>query len=78
MTLVIDIISGLFIVLCVAMLFAYARGGHFGVFLMGLTYGAAAAGALWLNDWWPLAGGFALVWLYRWLGLEPEPGDRDR
>ena len=25
------------------------------------------------NDWWPLPAGFALAWVLRMLGLDPDP-----
>jgi hypothetical protein len=77
---VVYVISALFIFLSVMMLFAYARAGQFGLLLMALTYGASGILALWIVHWWPLAGGFALVWLMRALGLEPpaNPGPEDR
>jgi hypothetical protein len=27
--------------------------------------------AILLGHWWPLAAGFVLAWLLKWLGLEP-------
>jgi len=71
MTIVIYIISGLFILLCVALLFGYRRTQHAGLLLMSIIYGASAGLALWNMHWWPLAAGFALVWMMRLLGMEP-------
>lgn len=71
MTTVIHIISALFIVLCIALLFGYRRRRHGGLLLMSIVYGTSAALALWKMHWWPLAAGFALVWLMRLLGMEP-------
>ncbi len=76
MTIVIYVISGLFIVMCLALVFGYRRTQHAGLLLMSIVYGASAALALWKGHWWPLAGGFALVWAMRFLGLEP-PVERD-
>jgi hypothetical protein len=78
-TVAIYIISALFIILCVALLFGYRRSQHAGLLLMSIIYGMSAAAALWKTHWWPLAAGFALVWLMRLLGMEPPvpkmPGD---
>ena len=71
MTVVIYIISALFIVMCVALLFGYRRTQHAGLLLMSSVYGVSAALALWKVHWWPLTAGFALVWVMRLLGMEP-------
>jgi hypothetical protein len=71
MNVVIYLFSASFILMSLALLFTYRRTGHYGVFLMGLTYGAAAGVALVIMDWWPLAVGFAAVWVMKLLGLEP-------
>jgi glucose dehydrogenase len=71
MALVIYIISGLFILLAVALMFGYRKTQHAGLFLMSIIYAASATLALWKMHWWPLAAGFALVWIMRMLGLEP-------
>ena len=63
--------AGLFLVLCVTMMFVYYRDRHFGMFIMGVTYGASGLIAITLPHWWPLVMGFALVWLLRMMGLEP-------
>ena len=73
MTIVIYIISALFIVLCIALLFGYRRTQHAGLLFMCIVYGTSAALALWKVHWWPLAAGFALVWVMRLLGMEPAP-----
>ena len=63
--------AGLFVVLSCAMLYAFYRGRDFGLFIMGVTYGASGVLALALPHWWPLVAGFVLVWLLKLLGLEP-------
>lgn len=73
MNLVIYIFSALFILMALAMLFAYYRSRHLGMVLMSITYGASAVLALMLMHWWPLAAGFALAWLLRLIGLDPGP-----
>ena len=72
--------AGLFIVLSCAMLYAYYRGRDFGLFIIGVTYGASGVLALALPHWWPLVAGFVLVWLLKLLGLEPSaepPGESE-
>lgn len=71
MTIVVYIISGLFITLAVTLIFGYRKTQHAGLLLMSIVYGASAAFALWNMHWWPLAAGFALVWVMRLLGMEP-------
>ena len=63
--------GGLFIVLSSAMLYAFYRDRNFGLFIMGVTYGASGVLAIALPHWWPLVAGFVLVWLLKLLGLEP-------
>jgi hypothetical protein len=71
-----------FILMMLALFFAYRRTGHYGMFLMGLTYGASAGLAIVLMHWWPLVAGFVLVWILKLLGLDPGadifPKDSDR
>jgi len=68
---VIYIISGLFILLAIGLIFAYYRTKHYGLMVMAFAYGAGAGLALTIMHWWPLAAGFVLVWLLRFLGLDP-------
>jgi len=71
MTIFIYIVSGLFIALAVTIMFGYRRTQHAGLMLMSIIYGASGMVALWNMQWWPLAAGFALVWIMRMLGMEP-------
>ena len=63
--------AGLFIVLSAVMLFAFYRSSHFGLFIIGVTYGASGVLALALPHLWPLVAGFVLVWMLKLLGVEP-------
>ena len=74
MDIIIYIFSGLFALMAVIVMFGYFRTGHLGLLLMSLVYGASAALALVLMHWWPLTAGFALVWLMKMIGLEPQVG----
>jgi hypothetical protein len=71
------VFAGVFIAISFAMLYVFYRSSHFGMFVMGLTYGCSGLLAILLGQWWPLVAGFLLVWLLKWLGLEPggEPKD---
>ncbi len=71
MKLIIYIFSGFFILMALAVLFAFSRNRHYGLFLIGLTYGVAAVVALMLMHWGPLVAGFALAWGMKMIGLEP-------
>jgi len=71
MNIVIYVISGLFILLACALLFSWYRTRHLGLLLMGVTYGLAAALALMIMTWWPLAIGFLSAWALRLMGLDP-------
>jgi len=68
---VIYLFAGLFIILSATMLYVFYRTSHFGIFLMGTTYGASGLIAILIGQWWPLAAGFALVWILKLMGLEP-------
>ena len=78
MNLLIYIFSASFILMSIGMLFAYRRTLHYGLFLMGLTYGASAGLALVLMHWWPLMAGFILVWILKLIGLDPDRELRKR
>ncbi len=72
MEIVIYFFAASFVFMAVALMMTYKRIRHYGVFLLGLTYAASAALAVVLTHWWPLAAGFALVWVLRFLGLDPD------
>lgn len=74
MNIIIYIFSTFFVLMALAVMFAFYRTRHYGLFLIGLTYGASAGMALVLMHWWPLTAGFALVWVMKTVGLEPEVG----
>ena len=72
MEFVVYVFSASFIFMALALLITYRRTRHYGVFLLGLTYAVSAVLAVVLMHWWPLAAGFALVWVLRLLGLDPD------
>ena len=69
---VIYVISGIFIVFALLMFWSYRRLRHYGLFVMGFTYGVSAGVALMMMHWWPLVAGFALVWIMKLSGLNPD------
>ena len=69
---VIYFFAGVFVLIAAFMLFAYYRSRHFGLFIMATTYASSGLLALSVSHWWPLVTGFVLVWLLRFMGLEPE------
>ena len=71
--------GGLFVALCIAMVYVSYRERHVGMFIMGVTYGTTGVLAITLPHWWPIVAGFVLVWLLRFMGLEPrvEPKEGD-
>ena len=72
MQIIIYFFAASFVFLAAALLLTYKRTKHYGVFLLALAYGAAAVLAVVLTHWWPLVAGFALVWLLRLFGLDPD------
>ena len=77
MQILIYLFAASFIFMAVALMITYKRTRHYGVFLLGLTYAASAVLAVVLMHWWPLVAGFALVWLLRFLGLDPDVKKND-
>ena len=76
---VITVVSVLYLLLACTMLYVFYRQRDFGLLVMGVTYSVSGVLALALPHWWPLAAGFVLVWILKWLGLEPgaDAGKRD-
>ncbi|MGH8641710.1 MAG: hypothetical protein ACRET6_08355 [Burkholderiales bacterium] len=70
-------VAGLFITLSVAMFYVYFRSSHFGMLIMGITYGASGLLAIMVAHWWPLIAGVVLAWMLKFLGLEPGSEARD-
>ena len=77
MTIVIYFFAASFVFMAAALMLTYRRTRHYGVFLLGLTYAASAVLAVVLTHWWPLAAGFVLVWVLRFLGLDPDVKKND-
>ncbi len=67
-------IAAVFVALAAALLFVWWRGRHLGALLLAGTYLLAAALALLLHTWWPLAIGFLSAWALRLMGLDPDGG----
>ena len=72
MEIIIYFFAASFVFMGAALMLTYKRNKHYGVFLLGITYGAAAVLAVVLTHWWPLVAGFVLVWLLRLFGLDPD------
>lgn len=72
MQIVVYFFAASFAFLAAALMLTYKRTRDYGVFVLGITYGASAVLAVLLEHWWPLAAGFALVWVLRLLGLDPD------
>lgn len=72
MELIIYLFAASFIFMAVALMVTYRRTRHYGVFLLAVTYAVAAVLAVVLTHWWPLVAGFVLVWVLRFLGLDPD------
>ncbi len=73
MEIVIYLFAAGFLFMSAALFFAYKRTRHYGLFLIGLSYAVGGILAILAADWWPLAGAFALGWLLRMAGLDPDP-----
>ena len=77
MEIIIYLFAASFVFMAVALFMVYRRTRHYGVFLMGATYGVSAVMAVVLKHWWPLVAGFVLVWALRLMGLDPGPGKKE-
>ena len=72
MEVIIYFFAASFVFMAAALMITYKRTRHYGVFLLGLAYAVSAVLAVVLMHWWPLVAGFALVWVLRILGLDPD------
>ncbi len=72
MQIVVYVFAASFVFMAVALMITYKRTRHYGVFLLALAYAVSALLSVMLMHWWPLAAGFALVWVLRFLGLDPD------
>ena len=72
MQIVVYVFAASFGFMAVAHMITYNRTRHYGVFLLALAYAVSALLSVMLMHWWPLAAGFALVWVLRFLGLDPD------
>jgi len=77
MEIIVYIFAASFVFMAIALFMVYRRTQHYGVFLLGATYGVSAVVAVVLMHWWPLVAGFTLVWVLKLLGLDPGTGKQD-
>lgn len=72
------IFAGLFLLLAAALVCSYRRTRHAGLLLMAAAYGTSAGAAIALAEGWPLLAGFAVAWMIRFAGLDPDVKRQDR
>jgi hypothetical protein len=72
MQIVVYFFAASFVFMAAALMVTYKRTRHYGVFLLALAYAVSALLAVVLMHWWPLVAGFVLVWVLRFLGLDPD------
>ena len=72
MQIIVYFFAAAFAFMAVALTLTYQRTHDYGVLVLGVAYGVSAALAVALTHWWPLAAGFALVWILRLLGVDPD------
>ena len=77
MDIIIYVFAASYIFMAVALMITYKRTRHYGVFLLGLAYAVSAVLAVVLMHWWPLVAGFAIVWVLRFFGLDPDVKKND-
>lgn len=71
MHILVYIFASLYIVLALGLVYTYYRERHAGSLLMAAAYGLSALLALGHMHWWPLVTGFVVVWMLRFMGLDP-------
>ena len=64
--------SALFICLAFGLVFTYWRRRETGFLFMATAYGASAGAAIALAEGWPLLAGFAVAWVVRLMGFDPD------
>jgi uncharacterized membrane protein HdeD (DUF308 family) len=72
MQIIVYFFAASFVFMAAALMVTYKRTRHYGVFLLALAYAVSAVLAVVLMHWWPLVAGFVLVWVLRFLGLDPD------
>jgi hypothetical protein len=72
MQIIVYFFAASFVFMAAALMVTYKRTRHYGVFLLALAYAVSALLAVVLTHWWPLVAGFVLVWVLRFLGLDPD------
>ena len=77
MQIAIYVISVVFILLGLGLVFAYTRKRERGLLLMATAYGLSAGAAIALVKAWPLLAGFAAAWAVRLLGLDPDTARKE-
>lgn len=65
------ILQILFGIAAVAILVEFSHGRNLKNLLASITFGASAIVSFYLVSWWPLLVGFALLWVYKVMGLDP-------
>ncbi len=78
MQIIIYVFAASFIFMAAALLITYRRTRYHGVLLLSITYAAGAILAVVLMHWWPLVAAFALVWVLRFMGLDPDVHKNDK
>jgi hypothetical protein len=77
MEMIIYFFAASYVFMGAALMLTYKRTRHYGVFLLALAYAISAVLAVVLMHWWPLAAGFVLVWVLRFLGMDPDVQKQD-
>ena len=72
MQIIVYFFAAAFAFMAVALMLTYQRTHDYGVLVLGVAYAVSAALAVARTHWWPLAAGFALVWILRLLGVDPD------
>jgi hypothetical protein len=66
------IVQALCAIMSISIFAQFLYGRRVGNLLGSIVYLGMAVASFELNSWWPLLAGFALAWLLKLLGMDPD------
>jgi hypothetical protein len=72
LTILLYFFASLFIVLGFLMLFSYRRSQRLEFLMLSFVYAGSGLAAGYSSAWWPLVAGFAVAWLLKLTGFDPD------
>jgi hypothetical protein len=72
LTILLYFFASLFIVLGFLMLFSYRRSQRLEFLMLSFVYAGSGLVAGYSSAWWPLVAGFAVAWVLKLTGVDPD------